>query len=206
MHTGPAVFSSESPDLCSQNLDQVASQQLQSPELSAPQRGQFVPGASLTCSVLLLSLSSQYREMDTEQMLFQRSLEVSLEVFLLTRWNSLQFSKAVLEMWKDKLCWESTSNFPKIFWSHLQHPYGVMVWEAVVTLLPPATLFSFLEKFYILKCCVSIISTFHLLYPPAIYQILLCILPVSGLSWFLHDAYLEQHSSDPRNPGRYNRN
>lgn len=85
MHTGPAVFSSESPDLCSQNLDQVASQQLQSPELSAPQRGQFVPGASLTCSVLLLSLSSQYREMDTEQMLFQRSLEVSLEVFLLTR-------------------------------------------------------------------------------------------------------------------------
>lgn len=75
MHTGPAVFSSESPP-----------QHLQSPDPSAPKRGQFVQGASLPCSVLLLSLSSQYRDMDTGQMLFQRSLEVSLDFFfLLTR-------------------------------------------------------------------------------------------------------------------------
>lgn len=164
MHTGPAVFSSESPALCSQNLGCVASQQLQSPDLSAPERGWFVQGASLTCSVLLLSLSSQYREMGTGQMLFQRGLKVSPEVFLLRRWNSLQFSKAALEMWKDKLCWESTSNFPKRYQSHLQSTDGVMVWEAVVTLLPPATLFFFfLEKFYILKYCGSIIFPFHLL-------------------------------------------
>lgn len=124
MHPGPAVFSSEPPP-----------QQLQSPDLSAPKRGQFVQGASLTCSVLLLSLSSQHRDMDPGQMLFHRSLEVSPEIFLLTRWHCLQFSQAALEMWKDKLCWESASNFPKRYWSQLQSPEGVMVWEAVVTLL-----------------------------------------------------------------------
>lgn len=106
---------------------------------------------SLTCSVLFWSCPPK-PDMDTGQMLFQRSLEGSLEIFLLTRWNSLQFSNAALEMWEDKLCWESASNFPKRYWPQLQSSDGVMVWEAVLT----ATLFFLIpgEVLYLQVLCV----------------------------------------------------
>lgn len=78
VHVGSAVFSSKSPALWHQSLSQVASQQLQCPDLCAHERGEFMQGASLTCSVHLLSMSSQYREVDTRQTPSHRSLEVSL--------------------------------------------------------------------------------------------------------------------------------
>lgn len=106
------------------------------------------------CTPHLLCSAFELVDVDTGKMLFQRSLEVSLEIFLLTRWHSLQFFKATLEMWKDKFCWESTSNFPKIYWSQLQSPEGVMVWEAVVTLLLQHYIFIPGEVLYSQVLCV----------------------------------------------------
>jgi len=59
-------------------LEELPSQQRQSPDLYAPERREFVQGASLTCSVLLLSMFYQHREVGTRQTPFHRILEVSL--------------------------------------------------------------------------------------------------------------------------------
>lgn len=136
VHTGSAVFS-ESPALWYQILNQVASQHLQSSDLCASQR-------RVHLSPALFSFWACPQNIERWVPGKLPSTE-ALKLSCVRGWNSLQFSKAVLEMWKHWFHRESTRNFPERYWPHIQSPDGVIIWEAAVTFLTSCDFFFSLD-------------------------------------------------------------